>query len=355
MLPKTGTMNLRYPVLFVHGLFSSNRTWKKTARVLAEEYDLVPGGVLSAKGANGEAQPKPADFYLWNFSSNHSISYRRQAEELCEGIALIRQVNGVDKVVLVGHSMGGLAARAVIQLLDRQDVHALITLGTPHYGSPLALLRESTHGEARRVIGKIQKLLMRSERAGDEKAGLFRRMFRRLFRISNEAQREIDDFFSSEAFIELAPGSAALEELNRAPLPDHIHYAFITGSLTGFSAFASDSERANYARVRRFFVRAAEKITQGLAGKYLTGAYDEFRAYAARYAPEINSLDLARLIESDGAVPVVSQILAHFRNPPPVAAVLPVFAAHTRLTKRPAKIFQALAVCGVVGPREHWA
>ena len=350
-LPVPGNLNLRYPVLLIHGLFSSSRTWKKTVRVLREDYDLCYGGEVSARPGDAGPDSQPADFYTWNFSSNRRLSYREQAEELRNGIEQIKKINATDKVVLVGHSMGGLAARAVVQLLGADDVYALITLGTPHYGSPLALLRDSTQGEARRLIGKIQKLLGKSERKGEEKPGIFRRIAMKLFRISSEAQVEVDNFFASEAFIELAPGSAALEELNRAPLPDHLRYAFITGSLTDFSAFIAPEQRARYDRVRRFFIEMTEKVVHNLADKYLSSSYDAFRDYVSLYFAEGKTLTLEQLIESDGAVPVVSQILAHFRNPPPVSAVLPVYASHTRLTKRPAKIFQALAVCGVVGMR----
>ncbi len=47
-----------------------------------------------------------------------------------------KQVSGKDKVGLIGHSMGGILARAYIQGSHYEnDVDQLITLGTPHYGS----------------------------------------------------------------------------------------------------------------------------------------------------------------------------------------------------------------------------
>ncbi|MDQ4077773.1 MAG: alpha/beta fold hydrolase, partial [Chloroflexota bacterium] len=47
--------------------------------------------------------------------------------------------SGSDKVILVGHSMGGLVARAYVQSSQyRGDVERLITLGTPHRGTPEA-------------------------------------------------------------------------------------------------------------------------------------------------------------------------------------------------------------------------
>jgi triacylglycerol esterase/lipase EstA (alpha/beta hydrolase family) len=39
-------------------------------------------------------------------------------------------------VVLVGHSMGGLISRYYVEVLGgRNDTHAVITFGTPFYGS----------------------------------------------------------------------------------------------------------------------------------------------------------------------------------------------------------------------------
>ncbi|HYN89074.1 MAG TPA: alpha/beta fold hydrolase, partial [Ardenticatenaceae bacterium] len=46
--------------------------------------------------------------------------------------------SGRDKVILVAHSMGGLVARAYVQSRDyRGDVAQVITLGTPHRGTPV--------------------------------------------------------------------------------------------------------------------------------------------------------------------------------------------------------------------------
>jgi pimeloyl-ACP methyl ester carboxylesterase len=45
---------------------------------------------------------------------------------------------GADKVIVVGHSMGGLAARAWLRSHGSRRLARLITLGTPHFGSALA-------------------------------------------------------------------------------------------------------------------------------------------------------------------------------------------------------------------------
>src|SRR5207247_1744366 len=53
-------------------------------------------------------------------------------------IANLRNATGAKKVTILAHSMGGLASRAYIENEEAQDVDRLITIGTPHGGTPLA-------------------------------------------------------------------------------------------------------------------------------------------------------------------------------------------------------------------------
>ncbi len=48
--------------------------------------------------------------------------------------------SGADRVTLVGHSMGGLVARAYLEQVGTDRVEAVVTLATPHSGSLLARL-----------------------------------------------------------------------------------------------------------------------------------------------------------------------------------------------------------------------
>ena len=52
-------------------------------------------------------------------------------QELCAAV-------GAEKIIVVGHSMGGLAARAWLRRYSCGRLARLITLGTPHFGSTLA-------------------------------------------------------------------------------------------------------------------------------------------------------------------------------------------------------------------------
>ncbi len=60
------------------------------------------------------------------------------ADALDQHIARVREQTGARKVLLVGHSMGGLIARARLARRGGDDVVGLITLATPHQGAELA-------------------------------------------------------------------------------------------------------------------------------------------------------------------------------------------------------------------------
>jgi len=100
----------------------------------------------------------------WNFVdhfdfSNEAAIYK-QGLALKQVIADVRNYTGKEKVILVGHSMGGLAIREYLQRtedgtpssnhtwwIDQTDqghyVAAVVTIGTPHGGSNLLNLREN--------------------------------------------------------------------------------------------------------------------------------------------------------------------------------------------------------------------
>ena len=60
------------------------------------------------------------------------------ATRIEEGAAQLRRQTGAEQIVVVGHSMGGLAARAWLRSHGSAHVARVITLGTPHHGTCLA-------------------------------------------------------------------------------------------------------------------------------------------------------------------------------------------------------------------------
>ncbi len=113
----SGRRPSRYPlVLLIHGYFCNRGVWWWLRR------GLRAGG---RSVATIDLEPPLGDI-----------------EDLAEGLAArIRALTaetGAEKVVLVGHSMGGLAARAYLRRHGDGRVAKLITLGTPHHGTALA-------------------------------------------------------------------------------------------------------------------------------------------------------------------------------------------------------------------------
>ncbi len=107
-------------------------------RVLAADYlnksFQVERGLFDSPKTDGEV----------NFVKNHE-NLSSQASAFKQGIAVrmaiekVKQATGADKVVLVCHSMGGLAARAYVQSSNyNNDVSKVITISSPHMGSDLS-------------------------------------------------------------------------------------------------------------------------------------------------------------------------------------------------------------------------
>ena len=79
---------------------------------------------------------------------NHRPGMYASIKDLSYGamndIARILVVTGSDDVDLVGHSMGGLVSRYLVERLGFKGVRAIVTLGTPHRGARLARVRTGT-------------------------------------------------------------------------------------------------------------------------------------------------------------------------------------------------------------------
>lgn len=60
------------------------------------------------------------------------------ADQLAGRVDVVRRVTGADRVVLVGHSMGGVVARAYVRRYGAAAVARVVSLGSPHHGSVLA-------------------------------------------------------------------------------------------------------------------------------------------------------------------------------------------------------------------------
>jgi triacylglycerol esterase/lipase EstA (alpha/beta hydrolase family) len=107
------------PVLLLHGVGCNAGVWTGFRRYL-ESRKLGPVYALSYG-------PPLA-------------SIEHFADQLAVKIDQIQADTGAEQVVLVGHSMGGLVARAYLRKFGGARVRRLITIGTPHSGSMHAWL-----------------------------------------------------------------------------------------------------------------------------------------------------------------------------------------------------------------------
>ena len=165
---------LPYPIIFIHGLNSSSETWNSTSNFIDAQYGFNYGGrfdyCLNANENDGNTNTnfyptanadiaafdgttlQNGDYYYVNFrvNSNGSIGDNqlsnqaaivKQGKAVQNAVERVLALTGKDKVILVGHSMGGLASREYIQnsynwQADNQHhVAKFLTLGTPHGGS----------------------------------------------------------------------------------------------------------------------------------------------------------------------------------------------------------------------------
>lgn len=164
---------LPYPIIFIHGLNSSSETWNDATDYYDTQYSFAFGGrfdfCLNADNNNAttnknffptagadiaafESFVQNGDYFYVNFNVNpngavgttvlsNQSAVAKQGAAVKVAVQRVMEVTGKDKVILVGHSMGGLASREYIQnsynwQADNQHhVAKLLTVGTPHGGS----------------------------------------------------------------------------------------------------------------------------------------------------------------------------------------------------------------------------
>ncbi len=197
-----------YPIILVHGLDSNDETWDNFNEMLStyipvmteehvyhavlnaynnmtniegpdsllgtldddvlihfyNEDNLLPPGNLYAinfqnffEWSAGNDEPillpyssaSAGPWYDLNESDSNESSVYKQGYALSKMIARVLEANDADKVILVGHSMGGLAIREYLQRIENgqrkwwvdpvgdtgHHVAKVVTIGTPHLGS----------------------------------------------------------------------------------------------------------------------------------------------------------------------------------------------------------------------------
>ena len=269
-LSTTFESKLPYPILFIHGLNSSSETWNTSFNYFNNQYFWQFGGrfdfCLNADNNNATANlnffPTPnadiaafettvqnGDYYTINFNVNPNGTIgnnvlSNQSAIFKQGIAVkktverILQLTGKSKVIIVGHSMGGLAARQYIQNAENwqqptnyHHVAKLVTLGTPHGGS-----NASDSG-----LGWFAGIQTRSEAIRDLKTTYYysgdqgRFLFGGI-EINNSTNMNEhltgDDFYNYDVNCNGIIGEHVIG-LNQKTIDNFVDYACVIGRITG--------------------------------------------------------------------------------------------------------------------------
>lgn len=138
----------RTPIVLVHGYYSNRGYFRHLVRS------------LEARGAGPIFTPCFTSIFA---------SIERFASELHAEIERICGATGAAQVVLVCHSMGGLAARSYLARHGSARVAKLVTIATPHHGTVLAYLGGGENGRQMRRASAFLEALRNHE--GEQGAG----------------------------------------------------------------------------------------------------------------------------------------------------------------------------------------
>ncbi len=115
------------PIVLVHGITDSAKKWRRSqiggGLPIPEAIAVVPGSAV----------------YTFDYGSS-SLNWVTDPDigpALADGIRCLAQASG-HQVIVVAHSMGGLAAQQAQGSLFAGELSAVITIGTPNQGSELA-------------------------------------------------------------------------------------------------------------------------------------------------------------------------------------------------------------------------
>ena len=140
-LPSAGS---RVPVMLVHGYLSNRGYFRAMVRSLEGQ------GVA----------PLFAPDFPSVFSTIEAFTARLHAE-----IERVATGAGQAQVVLVCHSMGGLAARSYLQVHGAGRIARLVTIASPHHGTALARLGIGAHARQMERGSAFLRALAEAERA----------------------------------------------------------------------------------------------------------------------------------------------------------------------------------------------
>ncbi len=132
---------LRHPVVLAHGILGFD--------------ELKVGRVKNAYFRGVEPKLVQLGAKVYAFQVHPAATVAARAEELAQAIRAL----DAERVNIIAHSMGGLDARYLASRLGLSErIASIITVGTPHRGTPLADLGTGLFGvapTAKKLLGKM--------------------------------------------------------------------------------------------------------------------------------------------------------------------------------------------------------
>ena len=125
---------MNYPIIFVPGLFGSmgDDIIKGTGSFSFGPAEKVYGPFIEILNSMGyiEGLNLFISYYDWKLSVLEAVD-----KYLFSDIEKIKRNLGTDKVIIIGHSLGGLLGRAYMSYFSPSSVDKLIMIGTPNLGT----------------------------------------------------------------------------------------------------------------------------------------------------------------------------------------------------------------------------
>jgi pimeloyl-ACP methyl ester carboxylesterase len=220
--PRAATgIKVPHPILLLPGLGQKADVWNgAAASYYSQRLRLSFGGEVRSGGSDSTSALPRGDYYTVRFSKPYD-AIDNWAAEIGTAIERVRASTGADRVILIGYSMGGLAARAyLVGHAGDHHVRRLVTIGTPHLGSAFA-----------RVWTWRDSLSRCAADAGFVSRPLCSASLRALLAM----QQDIP--FDAPALRDLRrpeDGGSYLEHLNRSGHPLDVEYVSVVGEISVF-------------------------------------------------------------------------------------------------------------------------
>ena len=204
-------------ILFIHGLAGNHTAWKELMNNLPNKSFIYVGNIEICENLIADFIPEKqwirgysTDYlcFTMDMSDNQNLMFHEQAREVASAIDKIKNLTGKQKVILIGHSMGGLSARAYINDFGIDNVAGYVSVSTPHLGS---------------FLGEIQNIYFDKNTSQDKKK-IIELMFETYGIFGGSLKQD------SKVLAELSPCSKALEKLNSSPFPTNIPIDIVVSS-----------------------------------------------------------------------------------------------------------------------------